>query len=617
MIGNLARRWHSIRSFAAAGRGWLDQASLALAGFVRHRPFGDNSLYGRIGRLLCHRIAPRISLAGGQRIEIDLSSLVDPMIFEEIYVDHIYPIDRVPFQPDLIIDCGSCSGMFALLAHARFPSSRIIAFEPEPRNYSRLRHNIEENRARIESFPMAVGLREGRARFTGEGFGGHLASAEETNAITVDIVSLPDVLRQLQPERLLLKMDIEGAERDVLPGILDLLPPQTVIFLETHQEEAVCAGYLQPYKEAGFQHELVRRREDAGPVSIYVERLLIRRNAPVRHFCTYFDRNYSSLGLALYDSLQRHSPAFCLWVLCLDDETHALLSRLALPHMRLIRLEDFERDDPALRQAKAGRSMIEYYFTCTPSLPLYILQQVPALDLITYLDADVFFYSDPDQVFSEIGVASVAIVKHRFPPILGHMEESGIYNVGWITFRRDDDGLACLRWWRERCLEWCFIRHEPGRYADQKYLDEWPRRFRNVKVIGQKGANLAMWNLANYQVVRRGRNVFVDDDPLVFFHFHGLRRPQPWIFSMSTPYYQLHPTRQVTRWVFVPFVRTLAEIEEIHGIGAEPGCRLVPDDMAQPPRTLLQHARFAAHLVFNVLRRNYILVRHGRIIAAP
>jgi len=91
----------------------------------------------------------------------------------------------------------------------------------------------------------------------------------------------------------------------------------------------------------------------------------------MRYFCTYFDRNYLPRGLALYRSLQCHCPAFQLWVLCMDAACYETLSALALPDVHLIAREDFEAGDEGLLAAKQTRSLIEYYFTCTPSLPLW------------------------------------------------------------------------------------------------------------------------------------------------------------------------------------------------------------------------------------------------------
>ena len=92
-------------------------------------------------------------------------------------------------------------------------------------------------------------------------------------------------------------------------------------------------------------------------------------------FCTYFDQNYLPRGLALYRSLREHCPGFKLWVLCMDEATHQVLTQLDLPEVEPISLKDFEKDDEPLLAAKQNRSQVEYYFTCTPSLLLFVLIQ--------------------------------------------------------------------------------------------------------------------------------------------------------------------------------------------------------------------------------------------------
>ena len=148
------------------------------------------------------------------------------------------------------------------------------------------------------------------------------------------------------------------------------------------------------------------------------------------YFCTYFDQHYFARGLALYCSLREHCSAFELWVLCMDHVTYQLLEEAGLPGLHPIALEEFERHDEPLRSAKQNRSRIEYYFTCTPSLPLYVLHNWSEVDLITYLDADLFFFASPVPLFEELDRGSIAIIGHRFPPHLRHLETYGIYSGG-------------------------------------------------------------------------------------------------------------------------------------------------------------------------------------------
>jgi len=277
----------------------------------------------------------------------------------------------------------------------------------------------------------------------------------------------------------------------------------------------------------------------------------------MKYFCTYFDSHYLGRGLALYESLRRHCRAFRLWVLCMDDECHRRLAALALPGIEPIALADFERGDAELLRVKPNRSRIEYYFTCSPTLPLYVFRIAPEVDLVTYLDADLFFFGDPQPLHDELGDGSVGIIAHRFPPHLRGLEQHGVYNVGWLSFRRDEDGLACIEWWRDRCIEWCHDRCEEGRFADQKYLDCWPELFRGVRVLHHKGANLAPWNLVNYRLEVEGSTVHVDGEPLIFFHFHGLKQVAPGLWNPNLVPFGSWACTVVRRQIYGPYIRAL------------------------------------------------------------
>ncbi len=247
-------------------------------------------------------------------------------------------------------------------------------------------------------------------------------------------------------------------------------------------------------------------------------------NGAMYYFCTYFDRNYLLKGLALYNSLRRYCTTFKLWALCLDSETFDTLTRLSLPSIVLLPLTELEQYDPQLQAVKRTRSLVEYYWTCTPELPLYILERDPNVDIVTYLDADLYFFQSPSPIYQELGNSSILIVEHRSaPPHAHYAATNGIYNVSINVFRRDENGLACLHWWRERCLEWCYYRPEDGKMGDQKYLDEWPQRFERVAIVKQKGIGVAPWNIQNYELSRQGGRLYVDNNPLITYHFHGFR----------------------------------------------------------------------------------------------
>jgi hypothetical protein len=286
-------------------------------------------------------------------------------------------------------------------------------------------------------------------------------------------------------------------------------------------------------------------------------------NSVTRHFCTYCDHRYLPRALTMYRSLKSHCPTARLWVLCLSPECYQALVRLDWTGIVPIRLEEFERNDKALRSAKANRSLVEYYFTCTPSLPLYVFEQDPAIDLITYLDSDLYFFSDPEPIYEEMGSNSIALIPHRFPPQDRWMERNGVFNVGWLSFRRDTEGLASLNWWREKCLEWCHDYIEQEKFADQKYLDRFPELFKNLKVIEHKGANLAAWNLRNYNLRSRFGTLSVDHEPVLFFHFQGLRKIAPGVVDPCVQFYSLRVSWLMEWGLFRPYMGELREARQL------------------------------------------------------
>jgi len=261
-------------------------------------------------------------------------------------------------------------------------------------------------------------------------------------------------------------------------------------------------------------------------------------------------------------SLKKHCPEFKLWILCMDSICYDILSKLHLPNVVLITLEDFERNDKELLEAKQNRSQIEYYFTCTPSLPLYLLNRYSEIEMITYLDADLFFFSNPQAIYDEIDKHSIAIIGHRFPREFYDCKKFGIYNVGWLSFRRDDNALACLRRWRSQCIKWCYDRVEDKRFADQKYLDKWPTSFNNVKVIRHLGANAAPWNLNNYNITKHKNTVWIDKYPLIFFHFHGLSAFNSWVYNPNLSPYRVKPSAIIRKDIFGPHIRTLLNMKK-------------------------------------------------------
>jgi len=277
------------------------------------------------------------------------------------------------------------------------------------------------------------------------------------------------------------------------------------------------------------------------------------------YYCTYFDRNYLVKALALFRSLEQHEKQnYVVFAVCLDEITRVILESLHLPHIELIPLHLIEKSDNALLSAKQNRTLIEYYWTLTPAVVTHILERNPEIGMITYLDADVFFYSSPSPLFEEMSDNSILVHEHRFCPSLSSLEHgNGRFNVGLIVFRNDAVGRATIAWWRERCIEWCYLRIEDGKMGDQMYLNEWPERFGSVHVLEHIGGGVAPWNHEQYAICTDGSgSVTIDGFPLIFYHFHALVFAEP---DIIIPAQHIHYplNTDVLRYCYLPYLYAL------------------------------------------------------------
>lgn len=281
---------------------------------------------------------------------------------------------------------------------------------------------------------------------------------------------------------------------------------------------------------------------------------------PHRSFATLFDHRYMPQGLALYESLKKHSSGpFTLHVLAMDDLVYATLSLLNVldcENIALHRLAEFEQE-MGLTEIKKSRTHQEFCWTCASQFCEYLMKS--GLTEITYLDADCWAFSDLEVAFDEIGDRSIAIALHRLIPLKKHLEINGRWNVGWMTFRDTPSGRACLAKWARQVRERCSAEIGCG---DQFYLEEFiPDHGNNVCSFENIGVNAAPWNIGNWRVTE---GPCVDGVPIVTFHAHGFEMRADGTFRMTS--YKLR--EEDVKFIYLPYVESVVRarnlIESLH-----------------------------------------------------
>lgn len=248
------------------------------------------------------------------------------------------------------------------------------------------------------------------------------------------------------------------------------------------------------------------------------------------NFVTLFDRNYLSRAIALYNSLAKNCAAnFCLYVLALDDYVEDFFASHRYENIVVETLAGIKSAYPVLEKLQQQRTRSEFIWTLSAFSIQYVIKKY-SLDSCTYLDADTYFYSDPQILLNEVGDKSVLITPHNYTPRYDQSYTSGRYCVQFVYFKNDDAGNEVLEWWRKSCEECCCCVPTDGKFGDQKYLDDWLSRFSGkVKECSNVGAGVAPWNVQKFDARESEDALYVTDkitkitSQVIFYHFHSLK----------------------------------------------------------------------------------------------
>lgn len=238
-----------------------------------------------------------------------------------------------------------------------------------------------------------------------------------------------------------------------------------------------------------------------------------------RNYCVYTDHDFVAPLIALHESMIKWCKPFKLWVLALTSQAERMLPKLDLEFTKICQLAN-TIETWKTKELRSQRARKQFIWTLKPLWVAWVLRQ--GIPNITYLDCDSYFFAPPIEVYKEIGNAAIAIAPHRFSRrFLNRAPEAGVFNAGFIYFRRCEIAAKCASRWSEQVINRCERNPQEGYFDDQKYLDEWPELW-GAHVVLHKGWDLAPWNQGDghYAYTFEDKQFFVDGEKLIWYHFH-------------------------------------------------------------------------------------------------
>ena len=155
---------------------------------------------------------------------------------------------------EVVIDVGAYLGVYSIIASKVAPSARVIALEPNPWTFAKLKENLSLNApANFELHNLAAGSSDaelemtvGSDRLTSSGASISSGDTEGLNAFKVQQVTLDQLVQRAD----LIKIDAEGWELPVLQGATELLrssSPTLVLEILSAGQFEELDGFLKPF----------------------------------------------------------------------------------------------------------------------------------------------------------------------------------------------------------------------------------------------------------------------------------------------------------------------------------------------------------------------------------
>jgi FkbM family methyltransferase len=176
--------------------------------------------------------------------------------FKELFVDEIYKFDSKN-KEHIIYDCGANIGMSCLYFKKLYPNAKIKAFEADLKIANILKENLRKNDIlkNVEIINSAVWIDENGLEFSSEGADGGSIYGND-NKVKISSIRLKDFLEK-EKKIDMLKMDIEGAEYDVLKDCQDSLKNVENLFVEYHSwnnDDQKLSEILDIFEKNNFRY---------------------------------------------------------------------------------------------------------------------------------------------------------------------------------------------------------------------------------------------------------------------------------------------------------------------------------------------------------------------------
>lgn len=248
---------------------------------------------------------------------------------------------------------------------------------------------------------------------------------------------------------------------------------------------------------------------------------------------TIVSRNYLHFARVLMRSLERACPSYDRFVLLADEAGDA--AEASQEPFTTVALDTLPLPEPA--KFTFRYTILELNTAVKPWFFRALFAK--GFARVIYLDPDIYMYRAMTEVDRALDAGALAVL---VPHLTGRLDDglhpdeqdilkSGVYNLGFCALARHAALDRLLDFWCEKSVDQFVADVERGLFTDQRWMDLVPGMFPDVSILRHEGYDVAYWNLLHRRLEARDGQTWVNDVPLVFFHFSGFDPLKPEAFS--------------------------------------------------------------------------------------
>jgi hypothetical protein len=237
--------------------------------------------------------------------------------------------------------------------------------------------------------------------------------------------------------------------------------------------------------------------------------------------------NYLAHAISLKKSFLQHNPDAEFFIGILGNESHC--PEMNVDNFYFINSLSDSRIEGMIRRY----ALFEMNCALKPFFAAHILEQHSHVQRLIYLDSDMYVFGH----FASLTEAAITLSPHRtknteyLPESKNYsvisMNRYGVYNAGYFELQRKPEAFAFLDWWKKLLEHLGYEKPDEHLFNDQLWLNLVHSFFDDVYVNKNPGYNVAIWNLIERKVEERNGTFFVNDQPLVLYHFSKYKIEEP------------------------------------------------------------------------------------------